>query len=81
MRVEKQMTVEGFKAYVGSLRECGDHSLPTLTDEDLAGVVGVVDCYVQCKEDYEDTQGYALVKLADGRFGLLSEWSDSSGHG
>lgn len=81
MEVKRELTVEGFRDYVEALRSCGDHPLPTLTDGDLAGVVEVVDCCIQCKEDYEDTAGYALVRLVDGRFGLLSEWSDSSGHG
>lgn len=30
---------------------------------------------------YEDNDGYAVVRLKDGRFGTLEEWEDSSGHG
>ena len=79
--VQKSMTVEEFREYVDSIRSCGDHPIPTLTDDVLASVTEVVECYYVYGVDYADSNGEMLVRLADGRWGVFFEWSDSSGHG
>ena len=81
MKITKQITVPGFLDYVAVIQECGDHPLPALTDEVLASVVSIVDCYIEEAETYEDTTSRIIVELRDGSFGVFSEWSDSSGHG
>jgi len=81
MRVNKTLTVEGFHEYVAAIRSCGDHPMPNLTDEVLASVREVVECYVEVAETYENTSGKVVVRLADGAYGVFMEWSDSSGHG
>lgn len=81
MIVKKEMTVEGFRDYVDSIRSCGAHPMPNLTAAVLASVEEIIDCYFEEAEDYEDTSGKVVVRLADGTFGVFMEWSDSSGHG
>ena len=81
MRVDKTLTVEGFREYVAAVRSCGDHPIPNLTDEVLASVREVIECFIEVSERYEDTTGKVIVRLVDGTYGLFIEWSDSSGHG
>ena len=81
MRVDKTLTVEGFREYVAAVRSCGDHPMPNLTDEVLASVREVIECFIEVSERYEDTTGKVIVRLVDGTYGLFIEWSDSSGHG
>ena len=81
MRVDKTLTVEGFREYVAAVRSCGDHPIPNLTDEVLASVREVIECFIEVSERYEDTTGKVIVRLVDGTYGLFMEWSDSSGHG
>jgi len=81
MRVDKTLTVEGFREYVAAVRSCGDHPMPNLTDEVLASVREVIECFIEVSERYEDTTGKVIVRLVDGTYGLFMEWSDSSGHG
>ena len=80
MRVDKTLTVEGFREYVAAIRSC-DHPMPNLTDEVLASVREVIECFIEVSERYEDTTGKVIVRLVDGTYGLFMEWSDSSGHG
>jgi hypothetical protein len=81
VRVDKALDVSGFRNYVEAIRSCGDHPMPTLTDEVLESVVAVVQAYVEVRETYEDTCGFVIVRLRDGQYGVFHEWSDSSGHG
>lgn len=80
MKIVKQMAVAAFPEYVKTFRDA-DHWLPEMTDDVLASVVEVIEAYIEQAETYEDTESAILVRLADGRFGVFSEWSDSSGHG
>ena len=74
------MALAEFPEYAKAYRD-SDHWLPTMTDEVLASVVEVVDAYIEERETWEDLHSAILVRLADGRYGVFTEWSDSSGHG
>ena len=81
MKIQKELTADGFRDYVDAIQSCGDHPLPELTSEVLASVSAVLDCYIENRETWEDTQSRILVQLDGGEVGLFSEWADSSGHG
>lgn len=59
---------------------CGDciPNDPPWTEDDVAEVLV---SWGDDGRDYADTDGFSVVKLKDGRFGVSAEWSDSSGHG
>jgi len=70
---------------------CADHPITCVTEKELEGAVtliagGCCNC-TEMSEDYNtcgshcDTQSFALGRLADGRFLVVEESSDSSGHG
>jgi hypothetical protein len=80
MRIRKEIAVADFPEYAKVFRD-SDHWLPEMTDEVLASAVEVLDAYIEEADSYEDTESAILVKLADGRYGVFSEWSDSTGHG
>lgn len=81
MKVYRDLSLEQFREHVASVRECGDHPMPTLTDAIMDAVVEVVEGFIEEAETFEDTSSSIIVRLQDGRFGLFHEWSDSSGHG
>lgn len=70
---------------------CSDHPITCVTKEELEGAITLIagghcGCN-EMNEDYEtcnsycDTESFALGRLADGRFLVVEESSDSSGHG
>ena len=80
----RDMSVEEFREYAKVLNDY-DHPLPKLM-EALPSVVEVVDAYLnECDTTGPDPaweyEAKTLVRLADGRYGLLFEWTDYSGHG
>ena len=79
-REKKELSVEEFREYARTMKD-NDHPLPELTEEVLAHVVRIESCYTENNLYYADSWGRVIVELSDGRGGLFSEWSDSSGHG
>ena len=80
--ITKTMTPEEFRDYAKAFRD-SDHWLPEMTDEVLDQVMAVLEAtFIPEKErDYAETDSRIVVKLADGRIGVFTEWSDTSGHG
>lgn len=85
-----ELTIKQLEGEFGSLLNCCLHQ-PVWTPADVAKVL----CFMQ-REDgygwtegdgsasgvgYSDTQTYTVVRLKDSTFGLLAEWSDTTGHG
>lgn len=81
MTIKKVLDVPGFLEYVEAIQSCGAHPLPGLTPAVLSSIRRVVSCYIEGKEDHDDTAGHIVVELENGVGGVFSEWSDSSGHG
>jgi hypothetical protein len=70
---------------------CSDHPITCVTEEELDGATTLIaggrcNC-TEMNEDYNtcrsycDTESFALGRLADGRYLVVEESSDSSGHG
>ena len=67
--------VEAFRKEVKFLAECCLKHPQGFEYSQIAEVLA----WEQSVPDEE--AGYALFKLADGRFGTMAEWQDYSGHG
>ena len=80
MIIRKTITVPDFREYAKTFRD-SDHWLPTMTDQVLDDVIEVIEAYMEKPTEWEDTESRIVVRLADLRVGVFSEWSDSSGHG
>lgn len=68
--------------------QCADHPLPELNTETTETIIAAGRC--NCHElnlDYTtcgswcDTNSFAIGLLSSGKFVVVEEWSDSSGHG
>lgn len=88
------ITPKDLKVMFGSLQGCCLHN-PVWTPVDAAEVLcsvwngdgsgGWADCKVPAEygnwKDYSDSTSYTVARLKDGRYGLLSESEDYTGHG
>lgn len=88
------ITPKGLEVMFGSLQNCCLHT-PVWTPVDVAEVLASVwngdesggwrDCKAPAEygnwKDGSDSTSYTVVRLKDGRFGLLSESEDYTGHG
>ena len=80
MIIRKTITVPDFREYAKTFRD-SDHWLPTMTDQVLDDVIEIIEARLEESTNYDDTESRIVVRLADLRIGVFSEWSDSSGHG
>ena len=80
-----------FKDVYDDVAGCGDHPDTQLNDEIAAAaqtIIAMGGCNrIAINENYDtcgsycDTQSFAVAILADGRYAVATESSDSTGHG
>lgn len=81
------MTIDGLRLAYDSLAACCLHD-PVWSPDDVAEVLCLVWSGDDSGGDWKpgektctESQSYAVVRLSDGRYGLLAEGEDYTGHG